>query len=390
MKILHVTDCYLPRLGGIEMHVSDLAARQRAAGHDVWVLTVTPDGPEMTQTGDVTVIRLAVGTLALGSAKAIRQLVQDQGFDVMHAHLSGGSPLAWSALRVASAGGRVATMHSVVPAAPALVRSAMALSGVSWQSVIVTAVSEAAARPLRSAGRNLSVSVLPNGINPRLWAPTRHVGDDTDFPDTVMPDHVFAENVFTVVSVGRFTRRKRLRALVRMLAELRARLPEGLELRALLIGDGPQFEAVRRDIGQYGLDECVELLGVRSRDEIRHLLSGSDVYLAPARLESFGIAALEARCAGLPVIAMDCSGVGEFITDGSEGFLVPDDAAMVDAALELAIVPETRAKISEHNATTEPAMSWDRVLERHDEIYEHAMAVNNPQSVDRGIRSVVV
>ena len=389
MKILHVTDCYLPRLGGIEMHVSDLAARQRAAGHDVWVLTVTPDGPEMTKTGGVTVIRLELGKLAFGSAKAIRQLAQDQGFDVMHAHLSGGSPLAWSALRVASTGGRVATMHSVVPAAPALVRSAMALSGISWQNVVVTAVSEAAARPLRSAGRNLSVSVLPNGINPRLWAPTPQVGDDTEFPDTVMTEQVFPDNVFTVVSVGRFTRRKRLRALVRMLAQLRARLPEGIELRALLIGDGPQFGAVRREIGRYGLDECVELLGVRSREEIRHVLSGSDVYLAPARLESFGIAALEARCAGLPVIAMDCSGVGEFITDGAEGFLVPDDAAMVDAALELAIVPATRQKISEHNSTTEPAMSWDRVLERHDEIYERAMAVNNPQSVGRGIRSVV-
>ena len=389
MKILHVTDCYLPRLGGIEMHVSDLAARQRAAGHDVWVLTVTPDGPEMTKTGGVTVIRLELGKLAFGSAKAIRQLAQDQGFDVMHAHLSGGSPLAWSALRVASTGGRVATMHSVVPAAPALVRSAMALSGISWQNVVVTAVSEAAARPLRSAGRNLSVSVLPNGINPRLWAPTPQVGDDTEFPDTVMTEQVFPDNVFTVVSVGRFTRRKRLRALVRMLAQLRARLPEGIELRALLIGDGPQFGAVRREIGRYGLDECVELLGVRSREEIRHVLSGSDVYLAPARLESFGIAALEARCAGLPVIAMDCSGVGEFITDGAEGFLVPDDAAMVDAALELAIVPATRQRISEHNSTTEPAMSWDRVLVRHDEIYERAMAVNNPQSVGRGIRSVV-
>lgn len=252
MKILHVTDCYLPQLGGIEMHVSDLAARQRAAGHDVWVLTATPAGPEMTQAGDETVIRLAGGTLALGSAKAIRQLVKDQGFDVMHAHLSVGSPLAWSALRVVATGGRVATMHSVVPTAPALVRSAMALSGISWQSVIVTAVSEAAARPLRLAVRGLSVSVLPNGIDPRLWTSTPSVGDDS-----VFPGNVFTDNVFTVVSVGRFTRRKRLRALVRMLAELRDRLPEGLELHALLIGDGPQFEAVRRDIDKYGLDDCV-------------------------------------------------------------------------------------------------------------------------------------
>lgn len=385
MKILHVTDCYLPRLGGIEMHVSDLAARQQAAGHEVWVLTTTPADPEMTQTTKVPVIRLKSGTLALGSGKAIRQLVQDQDFDVMHAHLSVGSPLSWSALRVVATGGRVATMHSVIPAAPTLVRSAMALSGISWQSVIVTAVSEAAARPLRLAVRNPSVTVLPNGIDPRMWTAEPAVGEDPVFSGSELPD-----NVFRVVSVGRFTRRKRLRALIRMLAQLRDRLPAGLELRAVLIGDGPQFEAVRRDIGQYGLDECVELVGVRSRDEIRGLLSSSDAYLAPARLESFGIAALEARCAGLPVIAMDCSGVGEFITDGSEGFLVPDDAAMVAAALELAVCPVTRLKIREHNSTTEPAMSWDRVLERHEEIYERAMAVNNPQSIGRGIRSGVV
>ena len=380
MKILHVTDCYLPRLGGIEMHVSDLAARQQAAGHEVWVLTTTPAGPEQTQTTKVPVIRLTSGTLALGSGKAIRQLVQDQDFDVMHAHLSVGSPLAWSALRVVATGGRVATMHSVIPAAPTLVRSAMALSGISWESVIVTAVSEAAARPLRLAVKGSSVSVLPNGIDPRMWTAKPAADEVPELPDPV----------FRVVSVGRFTRRKRLRALIKMLALLRDRLPAGLELRAVLIGDGPQFEAVRRDIGRYGLNECIELVGVRSRDEIRGLLSSSDVYLAPARLESFGIAALEARCAGLPVIAMDCSGVGEFITDGSEGFLVPDDAEMVAAALELAVCPPTRLKIREHNSTTEPAMSWDRVLERHEEIYERAMAVNNPQSIGRGIRSGVV
>ena len=39
MRIAHVTDFYLPRLGGIELHVSDLSDRQRAAGHEVEVLT---------------------------------------------------------------------------------------------------------------------------------------------------------------------------------------------------------------------------------------------------------------------------------------------------------------------------------------------------------------
>ncbi len=42
MRIAHVSDCYLPRLGGIEMQVHDLATRQRAAGHETTVITQTP------------------------------------------------------------------------------------------------------------------------------------------------------------------------------------------------------------------------------------------------------------------------------------------------------------------------------------------------------------
>ena len=45
MRITHVTDCYLPLLGGIETQVSRLAAQQAAAGHDVEVITTTPASP---------------------------------------------------------------------------------------------------------------------------------------------------------------------------------------------------------------------------------------------------------------------------------------------------------------------------------------------------------
>ena len=45
MRIAHVTDCYLPRLGGIEMQVRDLATRQQQAGEDVEIITATPAIP---------------------------------------------------------------------------------------------------------------------------------------------------------------------------------------------------------------------------------------------------------------------------------------------------------------------------------------------------------
>lgn len=371
MRILHVADSYVPCMGGIEMHVSDLAARQQAAGHDVRILTATPSGKQ--EAGVVPVTRLPWNPLVPGTGRRIQGLVEDEGIEVVHAHLSVGSPLAWSALRIPAAAGRVATMHSVLPNAPKVVRTAMAITGIRWHDVVVTAVSEVAAQPLREAIPGMSVTVLPNGIDPALWKTSRKpVNDD----------------IFTVVSVGRFTRRKRQRALIGMLVELRAALPPGKELRALIVGDGPQFGTVTRDVRRAGFDGCVQLLGTRTRDEIRTILDCADVYLAPARLESFGIAALEARCVGLPVVAMSCSGVGEFIRDGIEGFLVADDADMVAATHALATDTALLQRIRTYNATTDPPMAWERVLDRNLDLYKSAISLNH--SRPSGIRSVVV
>lgn len=358
MKILHVTDCYLPALGGIEMHVHDLAERQRANGHEVQVLTRTPD-PSGTRHRAADVLEVSGGVLDLQGGAVVRHLVRDGAVDVVHAHLSVGSPLAWSALRSGRHGATVATMHSVLPNVPAVVRAGLLLTGVPWRGVTFTAVSRCAADRLRAAARDLHVTVLPNGIDPDRWR-TPHVSA--------------ADSVFRVLSVGRFVRRKRMRAVVALLDRLRAELPRQIELRAVLVGDGPELSRVRRDVEDAGLSHSVRLVGARSRDDIGRLLSRTDAYVAPAYLESFGLAALEARCAGVPVVAMADSGTTEFVRHGVEGLLVDDDAAMGAALLGLATDPVLRRRIAEHNQQTAPVMSWSNVLARHEQIYGLASA----------------
>ena len=61
------------------------------------------------------------------------------------------------------------------------------------------------------------------------------------------------------------------------------------------------------------------------------------MFVAPADLESFGIAALEARCAGLPVVAKSSGGVREFVRDEVEGLLCDTDEDMVQALVRLAL-----------------------------------------------------
>ncbi|GAB7192394.1 glycosyltransferase family 4 protein [Kineococcus sp. NUM-3379] len=354
MRVLHVTDCYLPRLGGIETHVHDLAAVQRAAGLDVHVLTATPAGEPAQETAapGTPVVRLPVRGLLdpRGGPALLRSALRAPDADVVHVHSSVVSPLAWAAARQACALGLpvVLTLHSMVRdgAATAAMRAALgapAVSAIRW-----TAVSRVAARPLQEAvGR--PVSVLHNGIDPAAWRPregARPAGG----------------GAVTLVSALRFARRKRPHALLRLLQQARRAVDPAVGLRAVLLGDGPMWEAARRRVHAAGMAGWVDMPGRCSRAEVRRHLAAGDVYLAPARLESFGLAALEARCAGLSVVAFAGSGVEEFVTPGVEGFLARDDDDMAAVVARLASSPDVLARVRAHNLATEPAMTWPAVL----------------------------
>jgi glycosyltransferase involved in cell wall biosynthesis len=119
----------------------------------------------------------------------------------------------------------------------------------------------------------------------------------------------------------------------------------------------------------------VTLAGRVDRDELKAIYARSDLFVAPAFLESFGIAALEARCAGLPVLAMRGTGITEFVADRREGLLADGDAAMAAALVEISKDAELRRAIAEHNRTTQPPTAWPTVLERVNDEYARAAAI---------------
>jgi glycosyltransferase involved in cell wall biosynthesis len=127
----------------------------------------------------------------------------------------------------------------------------------------------------------------------------------------------------------------------------------------------------------------VELPGRLPRSEIRSLFSRADLFVAPATLESFGIAALEARCAGLPVVARSEGGIGEFVTHGQEGLLVDSDAGMVEAIVRLAADAEERETIAARNRTMQPSVAWPDVLRQNHAMYELAAERMHPAYLRR-------
>lgn len=374
MKILHVSDCYLPRLGGIETQVHDLARRQRAAGHDAEVVTATPrarhdrtehevvDGVPLRRTTVDLPFELPVHPRA---GRAVRDVLRQArrsggGFDVAHVHAGVVSPFAMAAMPAIVAEGvpMVVTVHSLWGYATPAFRLLDAAVGWSRWPAVLTAVSEVAAEPLRRiAGPDVPVDVLPNGIDLATWQVEALPRD----PDDVV-----------VASVMRLAPRKRPLPLLRMLRRVREAVPPRIRLRAVIVGDGPQRPAMERMLERHGMSDWVELTGRVDRDRLRDVYRRADVFVAPARLESFGIAALEARTAGLPVVAMAHAGIREFVAPEVEGLLAGGDRAMAAAVARLAVDAPLRRSIAEHNRAVPPSMTWPSVLERCDQAYRRA------------------
>jgi glycosyltransferase involved in cell wall biosynthesis len=351
VKIALISDVYLPRLGGIEMHVHDLAVQLQQAGHAVTVFTITPAASPAT---DVPVLRLPSLAGIPTSTESLRLALGSGEYDVVHAHISFFSPLAWSATRIAAQLDlpAIVTLHSLpAPDSKLLPRVLTRVDRDFGPRVQWTAVSEVVARRLRKVLPHRAVAVLHNGIDPAPWqrAP-------------------LADHPLTIVSTMRLTQRKRPDALLETLRDVRRRIPGDIPLRAVVVGSGPRATAIARATRRLGLD-WVELPGRLTRYEIQQLYLSADVYLAPAELESFGVAALEARCAGLAVVAMASGGVGEFVRDGLEGFLVDSHQSMAEVTAQLLTDRPLLRKLQAHNRSSQPAMTWPMVIHQHAALY---------------------
>ncbi|MER7073679.1 glycosyltransferase family 4 protein [Terrabacter sp. NPDC000476] len=371
MKVALLSDCYLPRLGGIEVQTHDLAQHLVAAGHEVEVFTATR-GAEGEMHGVVTVVDgVPVHRLAARmpwelpvnprAPAELRRRLAAGSFDVAHVQTGVVSPFAWDCTRVTLGLGlpTAMTWHCMLAGVAPVFGALRIIRRWAARGVAMSAVSDVAAEPLRRlVGPGASVGVLPNGIDVDRWA----VGTVERPPGPLR-----------LVTAMRLAARKRPAALVELVAEAARRAGPG-SLTLTVLGDGPDRRKVEAFVREHDLD-WVSLPGRVSRDELRSRYAASDVYLSPARLESFGIAALEARTVGLPVIGRSGSGVGEFVSDGVNGLVVSSDAEMAAAIARLAGDRQALEAMRAWNVGHPPEQEWSRVAQLAVGEYERAVGL---------------
>lgn len=377
MRIAFLTHNYPRHPGDVSgAFLATLARALVARGHDLRVIAPSDGG----QTGEprldgIPVERVRYGqpaqeTLAYrgtmaeagqsaGGAWRAWQLVRalrraatravDGGVEVIHAHW-------WIPAGLAAPRGvpLVVTLHGTD--AELLARSAPArwlARPVLRRAQVVTAVSAAAAARVQQAtGRELPASCLqPMPVDLARFGATGAGGGG-------------------LVSVARLTRQKRVDLAVRALATTGAPLPP-----LTIIGDGPERGALETLVQELGLGARVTFSGALPPADVARVLAGADLALFPAEHEGFGLAAVEALLAGVPVVAcQDGGGVLSVVpTHGAGRVVAPLPAAIAQAARDLLADPAARGLARADGAAWRERLSPDRVAETCERWYQEAL-----------------
>jgi len=196
------------------------------------------------------------------------------------------------------------------------------------------------------------VAVIPNGV------------DLDRFAASPLP----AEPVVTVVANLRPVKRHDL--FLRGLAVARRSRPD---LRAVLVGEGPERERIERLAGDLGLRDAVRLTG-RVDDVRPYLLETRAVALTSER-EGLPNALLEAMAMGRLVVATEVGGVPELVRHGREGFLVAANPEDVAAGLLRAVEPDPGAgDIARAARLRAESYAWPAVVRRTEDLYRRVVA----------------
>ncbi len=187
-------------------------------------------------------------------------------------------------------------------------------------------------------------------------------------------------SVRIVGTVAGFKPPKALDHLLRVAGMVSARVPN---LKFLVVGDGelrPELEALIQDLH---LESVVTLMGWRK--DIPELLRVFEVFILTSLWEGLPRVLVEARLAGLPVVAYDIDGVSEVIQNGESGFLVaPGDLeAMAERIVELLSNESLRLRLGQGSGASLEEFSVANMLRKHASLYsklaERAGPVLNPK-----------
>jgi glycosyltransferase involved in cell wall biosynthesis len=353
-------------MGGLEIHLRDLARELQVRGHHVEVICTIPGPPELADLPGVPVHRLPVRMMPrfetvrdFTCLPMLERLFVERRYDVIHCHTVI-SPLAHLGARVARRLRlpNLITEHSVLRYWPVgAFRLGQEIYPWADEFDVITAVSTFVADEMRWATGRDDVQVLYAGINPDEWVRRQTI------PEQPM-----------VFSAMRFTKRKRPDRMVGILPAVLRQVQEqgGPGVKFVMYGEGPERQRAQALARRLGVEAHVEMPGFRPRADVREALLRSTVFLQASDWESCGVAALQARASGVPVVSMDNGGFRDTVPHDRAGLIAKTDAELAEHVARLITDRELQERLSQGALDGLERFCWDRLIEDHLDVYRLA------------------
>ena len=173
-----------------------------------------------------------------------------------------------------------------------------------------------------------------------------------------------------LLHASNFRRIKRVQDVVQIFNNVNKVIPSKL----LFVGDGPERATAEELSRQLGI--CNEISFVGKQDQMEDILAIADLFLLTSEYESFGLAALEAMAAGVPVVSSNAGGLGEIMVDGKTGYManVGDVDAMSRFALDILTDESTLQRFKENAAEYARKFDIHNIIPLYEDLYDKVLS----------------
>jgi glycosyltransferase involved in cell wall biosynthesis len=357
MNIVLISRSYFPTLGGVEVHVKEIAERL-AKNNNVVVYTLDKTASKLTayeEINGVKIKRFGCKRLSYGieiPSSEFTHTLKNSSADIIHLHsLHTLLPLyTYKVIPVNSS--FIITPHYHGTGHTFTRKILFKLYKSKLSNVVTTADKLICVSNYERSliFRDFSIQqdkvvVIPNGISQVI----------IDFKRTNNNER----NLSKILFVGRLERYKNADKLVKALSLL-----DKFEL--VIVGDGPEKDKISKLIRRLNLSERVRIVSNLSQEELVEEYKSSGIFVMPSKYEAFGLVVAEALSMGLRAIVANSSALSEFITGGYAD------------SISLPITPDKIAK-AVNDACRKPklnryiAYNWDMVVRDLIDVYESSL-----------------
>lgn len=375
-------------VGGLARHVHDLSVALAKDGVHVDVITIDEDGTgpaEETMQG-VRVIRVRPyhliprdfisGILQLNLTmleKTLALFQQGESYDIIHAHdwlVAYAARAVKHALKLPL----VATIHATEYGRNRGLHTdeQRYISDVEWWLTYEAWRVICCSRYMHSELQRVfhlpddKIEIVPNGVEPQQFRSGRH--------DLTVRNKFAAPEEKIVFFIGRLVQEKGVQVLLDAVPRVLSAVPK---TKFVVAGKGPALEHLRGQARQMGIDHHLYFTGYIDDVTRNALYQSASVAVFPSLYEPFGIVALEAMAAHVPVIVSDTGGLSEIVEHGVDGLkCYPGNAVSLADQLITVLENEAFARQLADRALqkVESEFSWQEIAQQTRNIYQNVLS----------------